>query len=113
FSPWRRRTRWTPFAEMTIPPHLSRRSTAEILIGPNPGVAQGEGQDPLLDERRGLVGHLGAAALSGPQDLRAEPEHLVTPPIEGGWMDPHGSAGRPYVAQLLGERQCSQPEPVQ
>lgn len=45
-------------------------------------------------------------------DLRAEPEHLVTPPVERGGVDPHGPAGRPNVPELTGEGKCSQPEPV-
>ena len=80
---------------------------------PEPGVAEGEGHHPLLDEGGGLVGHAGPAALPGAQYLRAEPEGLGSPPVERGGMDPHGPAGRPHVAQLLGQGECSQPEPVQ
>src|SRR3989442_1515329 len=76
-------------------------------------LAPGEGRAPLLHERRGLVGHLGPPTLPGPQDLRAEPEHLSPPPVVRGGVDPHGPAGGPGVAELLGQGQCSQPELVQ
>ena len=77
-----------------------------------PRVAQGEGQHSLLHEGRGLVGHLRPPPFPRPQDLRAEPEHLATPPVVRRGVDPHGPTGRPDVAELLGEGECSQPEPV-
>jgi hypothetical protein len=76
-------------------------------------VTQGKGHDPLLDERGGLVGHPGPAAFSWPQDLRPEPEHLAPPSVERGRVDPHRPTRCPDVAELGGEGQCSQPEPVE
>jgi hypothetical protein len=64
---------------------------------PEPGVAQGEGHHPLLDERRGLVGHLRSPALPWPQDLRTEPLELVAPPVErhrGARPSPDRQPGR-------------------
>jgi hypothetical protein len=76
-------------------------------------VTEREGHHPLLDERRGLVGHLRPPSFPGHEDLRAEPEHLGPPPVERGGVDPHGPARGTDVAELGGERQCSQPEPVE
>ena len=90
--------------------------TAELRGDPGraePGVTQGEGHHPLLDEGRGGVGHPGAAPFSRSEDLRAVQQELPTPPVVGGGMDPHGPARCPSVPQFLGEGECSQPEPVQ
>jgi hypothetical protein len=64
-------TRHTPLGDRLIPPHLGRTSSAAIRAGPKPGVAEGEGDHPLLDQHAGLIGHawgtpLGGRRISGP-----------------------------------------------
>ena len=67
---------------------------------PEPWVAEGEGDHPLLDQWAGGVGHAGHPAFSGPQDLVAVAVQLLLPPVVGGGLDPHGPTGRPHIAQL-------------
>lgn len=64
-----------PFGEITIPPTCLAEAPARSLKD-RTRVAKGEGHDALLDEERGLVGHLRPAPLPGPKDLRVEAEHL-------------------------------------
>jgi hypothetical protein len=75
-------------------------------------MAQGEPQDPLLDVDRGGVGHPGATALPGPEDVQPEPVRLALPPLVAGVVDPHGPAGR-SDPDLLGQAQQPHPEPEQ
>jgi len=63
-------------------------------------MAQSEGDDALLDQDAGLVGHPRHPAFSWPQDLGAVPVQLVLPAVEGRGVDPHGPAGSAHVAQL-------------
>jgi hypothetical protein len=94
-----------PLGEITIPPHFSARSSAEILAGPDPGWPRAKA--PLAAPRRGgLVGHLRTPSLPGPRDLRPEPDHLGLPPVERGGVAPHGPAGRSprSPAPRLGQR---------
>jgi hypothetical protein len=71
---------------------------------PEAGMAEGEGDHPLLNQHAGLVGHARWATLAGPQDLGAMPIQLPLPAVEGGGMDPHGPTRRPHIAELSGHR---------
>jgi hypothetical protein len=48
---------------------------------PEAGMAQGEGDHTLLDERAGGIGHARHPALPWPQDLRAVPVQLLLPAV--------------------------------
>jgi hypothetical protein len=71
-------------------------------------VREREGHHPLLDQRRGLVGHFRPPAFPGHQDLRPEPEHLGPPPVEREGVDPHSPTRRTDVAELGRQGECSQ-----
>src|SRR5438445_13890267 len=50
-------------------------------------VGEGEGQDPVLDPLRKLVGHPRAPALTGAKGLQAPGLHVLGPPVvRGGWI---------------------------
>jgi hypothetical protein len=57
-----------PLVDNTIPPHLGRASSAAMRAGPEAGMAQGQGDHPLLDQGAGGIGHVRHPALPWPQD---------------------------------------------
>jgi hypothetical protein len=66
-------------------------------------MGEGEGEHPLLDQRRGRIGHARRAPLSRVQDVEAKAQHLAPPAVVGGAVDPHCPAGGRH-ADLFGER---------
>ena len=56
-------------------------------------VAKREGDDPLLDERRELVGHLRSPPLSRAQDLKPVALDLPFPAVVGRAMDTEAATG--------------------
>jgi hypothetical protein len=75
---------WTLDAPFAEDHDLSPLVTPELSRDPGraqPRMTEGEGHDPLLDERGSLVRHFRPTPLPWPRDLRAEPEHLAAPPI--------------------------------
>ncbi len=62
-------------------------------LGPEAGVGEREGDDPLLDHLRQGVWHLWALALSGPQHLQAVALNLPSPAVVGRAVDAEGPTG--------------------
>jgi hypothetical protein len=75
-------------------------------------VAQGEGQDLLLEVLGGGVGHPRSSAFPGPKDLQPKPVDLLLPPVVRGVVDPHGPARGPHP-DLLSKAKQPHPEPEQ
>jgi hypothetical protein len=69
------------------------------------GMAQGEGDHPLLDQHAGLVRHPQHPALTWPQDLGPMAVQLPLPAVGAGGVDPHGPTGSPPIAKLSGDRE--------
>jgi len=71
-------------------------------------MTQAEGDDPLLDHHRQLVGHLGPAALARAQHLQAVAIDLGLPAVVGRAMHAH-QAARLRDPTLGGQREQLQP----
>jgi hypothetical protein len=92
-------------------PLRAPKSSGDAL-GPQPGVPEAERDDPLLEHRRELVGHLRAATLARAQHLKPGPLDLPLPAVEGRAMHAHRPArlrrpdllGRPEQRQALAEQ---------
>jgi len=95
--------------ETTIPPHFGRASSEAIRLGPQPGVGDREGDDPLLDHRRQLVRHLRPAPLSWSQHLQPVPVDLRLPAVVGRAVDTEGAAG---MADRAAPGEVEQLQPV-
>jgi len=72
-------------------------------------MAEREGNDPLLDERRQLVRHLRAPPLPRPQHLQALPIDLGLPDVVGRAMHAEGTAS---VADRGATGQVEELQPV-
>ena len=70
-------------------------------------MAEREGDDPLLDERRELVGHLRPSSLARSQHLQPGPLDLLLPAVVGRVMDTHRAASGTN-ADLAREREQAQ-----
>jgi len=73
-------------------------------------VAQGEGDDALLDELARLVGHARWSPLARPEHLEARAQDRRAPAIVGRRVHAAGAARGAHVACLRGEAEESQPE---
>ena len=60
---------------------------------PQAGVAEREGNDPLLAQRQQLIRHPRPPALAGAQDLEPVPLDPAPPDVEGGTVDAEDAAG--------------------
>ncbi len=58
-------------------------------------VGKGEGQDPVLDPLRELVGHPWATSLTGTKGLQAPGLDVLRPPVVRGGVDPPTGDTRP------------------
>ena len=58
-----------------------------------PGMTEREGDKPLLDEQRELVGHLRPTALARTQHLESVPVDLCFPAVVGRAVEAEGPAG--------------------
>jgi hypothetical protein len=97
------------------PPHPVGRQDNPAPLGPGElggdpgrpeaGMAEGEGDHPLLDQDAGLIRHPRGPTFAWPQDLGAVAVQLPLPPVVGRGMDPHRPTRRPHVAQLSGDRE--------
>lgn len=76
-----------------MPPQGSRPSSAAIRLGSEAGMTKRESDDPLLEERRELVGRPRPAAFPRPQDLQAVPLDPALPTEVGGAVDAEDTAG--------------------
>ncbi len=102
------------------PPHAVRadRDPAPPLLGqrgadpprPKPGVAEGEGEHPLLDDLTGLVGHPRRPTLAGPEHLEARAQDRAPPAVVGRRVNAEDAARRADVAELGGQAEQPQPE---
>ncbi len=99
-------------AELDCAPLLPSELGGDAL-GPLSGVSQRIGEDPLLDEHRGVVGHLRDAALARTQHLEPAAAHQLAPAVEGRRVDPQRPTGSPDASHLLGERKDSHAVAIQ
>jgi hypothetical protein len=76
-------------------------------------VAEGEGEDPVLEVGADLVGHPRPSALAHPQAVEAVALELGLPGVVGRAGDSHRPAGLRDVAELLGQGEQAQPESEQ
>jgi hypothetical protein len=68
---------------------LAARELRADPARPEPGIAQRERHDPLLDDRRKLVGHLRAPALARAQHLQPRALDRLLPAVERRAVHPN------------------------
>jgi hypothetical protein len=77
------------------------------------GLAEAERDHPLLDEDARLVRHPRRPPLPGPEHLQATAQDRAPPAVVGRRMDAHDPTRRPDVAELGGQAEQPQAEPVE
>ena len=96
-----------------MPPHLGPGQLGGDARRAEARLAEGEGNDTLLDERAGGVGHARTAPLAWSQHLQAVVFGLVAPAVVGRVVDAHHPAGGTDAAEFLSERERALAEAVQ
>lgn len=99
------------WAEAKAAPAIAAQLSGDP-IGAESGVGEAEGDHPLLDQPRDLVGHLRPAALSGAQDVQPEALGLAAVAVVGRVVHAQLPAGGAHVAELLSQCQQAQPEAI-
>ena len=95
--PCRQRMRHTPLGEITRPPQRSSELCEASqfrgdALWPEAWIAQGKGDDALLDPWGELVGHPRQSALTWPQCVLTELQDLRPPVVVRRAMHPKGAA---------------------
>jgi hypothetical protein len=95
------------------PPHAAGtdQDPAPALLGERrrdppwaePGMAKGEGDDPLLGQLTRLVGHPRRTPLTGSEHLQTRARDRPAPAVEGRVVDVHQATRGPDVAELCGQ----------